>query len=80
MLGSSKEGHKPLVSIPQDEFEEMLSRAAEEGAKRALHDVGLDGENAAEDIRELRSKHSSRSLPPPFWWLYSPALPLNLKS
>lgn len=55
MLGSSKEGHKPLVSIPQDEFEEMLSRAAEEGAKRALHDVGLDGENAAEDIRELRS-------------------------
>ncbi|MEM7620624.1 MAG: DUF6127 family protein [Pseudomonadota bacterium] len=55
MTGSSKEGRKLLVSIPQDEFEEMLNRAAEEGAKRALHNVGLDGEDAAEDIKELRS-------------------------
>ena len=43
------------IAYPQDEFEEMLNRAAEEDAKRALHDVGLDGENAAEDIWELRS-------------------------
>ena len=37
------------------EFEAMLARAAEEGAKRALADVGLDGEEAALDIRDLRS-------------------------
>lgn len=56
MSDSSKEaGYKPIVSIPQDEFEEMLSRAAARGAKRALKDVGLDGEDAAEDIKELRS-------------------------
>lgn len=45
----------PIVTIPQDEFEEMLSRAAERGALRALADVGLDGDNAKADIRELRS-------------------------
>ena len=32
-----------------------LTRAAEEGAKRALADVGLDGDEAALDIRDLRS-------------------------
>jgi hypothetical protein len=33
----------------------MLARAAEQGAKRALADVGLDGKDAALDIRDLRS-------------------------
>ena len=33
----------------------ILTRAAEEGAKRALADVGLDGDEAALDIRDLRS-------------------------
>ena len=37
------------------EFEAILTRAAEEGAKRALADVGLDGDEAALDIRDLRS-------------------------
>lgn len=41
--------------MPDAEFEAMLARAAEEGAKRALADVGLDGEEAALDIRDLRS-------------------------
>ena len=45
----------PFVSIPHDEFEEMLKRAAEEGARRALIDVGLEGEEAAQDVRDLRS-------------------------
>ncbi len=48
----SGEGH---VRMPDAEFEELLSRAAEEGAKRALADVGLDGNEAALDIRDLRS-------------------------
>jgi len=41
--------------MPDAEFEELLARAAEEGAKRALADVGLDGQEAAFDIRDLRS-------------------------
>ncbi len=44
-----------MVSMPKDEFEALLERAAERGAKNALHGVGLDGEDAAHDIRELRN-------------------------
>ena len=44
-----------FVRMPDAEFEAMLTRAAEEGAKRALADVGLDGDEAALDIRDLRS-------------------------
>ena len=43
-----------MVVMPRDEFEELLARAAERGARRALADVGLDGADAAHDIRELR--------------------------
>lgn len=43
-----------MVIMPRDEFEELLARAAERGARRALADVGLDGPEAANDIRELR--------------------------
>ena len=46
------DGH---VRMPDAEFEELLTRAAEEGAKRALADVGLDGKEAAMDVRDLRS-------------------------
>lgn len=55
MPTSSLERRKNFVSVPLKEFEEMLSRAAEEGAKRALSDVGLEGAAAGEEIRELRS-------------------------
>ena len=41
--------------MPDAEFEELLARAAERGAKRALSDVGLDGSEAAMDVRDLRS-------------------------
>jgi len=41
--------------MPDAEFEELLARAAEEGARRALADAGLDGRDAALDIRDLRS-------------------------
>ncbi|MBP9904490.1 MAG: hypothetical protein KBF66_02950 [Rhodoferax sp.] len=44
-----------MVTMPHDDFEQMLERAAERGARHALHEVGLDGEDAAQDIRELRS-------------------------
>lgn len=44
-----------LAALPAGEFEALLERAAETGARRALHEVGLDGQDAAEDIRDLRS-------------------------
>ncbi len=44
-----------FVRMPEAEFEAILARAAEAGAKRALADVGLEGEEAALDIRDLRS-------------------------
>jgi hypothetical protein len=37
------------------EFEELLARAATEGARRALANAGLDGAEAALDIRDLLS-------------------------
>ena len=43
------------VRLAEDEFEELLARAAQKGAHRALVDVGLDGKDAALDIRDLRS-------------------------
>ena len=46
---------RKMVSMPHDDFEQMLERAAERGARHALHEVGLDGEDAAHDIRELRN-------------------------
>jgi hypothetical protein len=43
------------LRIPQAEFEAMMARAAREGARQALNDVGLEGDEAALDIRDLRS-------------------------
>lgn len=37
------------------QFEAILARAAEEGTKRGLADVGLEGKEAAHDIRNHRS-------------------------
>ncbi len=45
----------PLINLPPAELEALLSRAAEKGARKALVDVGLDGEHAREDIRALRT-------------------------
>ena len=50
-----------FVRMPEHEFEAILARAAEEGAKRALADVGLEGDEAALDIRDLRACWTSRS-------------------
>lgn len=44
-----------FVCMPDAEFEAILTRAAEEGARRALADVGLDGDEAALVVRDLRS-------------------------
>jgi Family of unknown function (DUF6127) len=43
------------ILLRKEDFDELLDRAAERGARRALADVGLDGADAAHDIRELRN-------------------------
>ena len=47
--------HDGMVTMPFDEFEQLLEHAAERGARHALSNVGLDGPEAARDIQELRS-------------------------
>jgi hypothetical protein len=46
---------KGELRMSEAEFRTFLSQAAEEGAKRALADAGIDGKDAALDIRDLRS-------------------------
>ena len=55
-------GDGPRMTLPQSDFEALLERAAEKGARRALADVGLDGEHAAEDVHDLRSLLSALRL------------------
>ena len=43
-----------MVTLPQDEFEAILERAAERGAERCLAHLGLENGSAAKDIHELR--------------------------
>ncbi len=43
------------IRMSEIEFQVLLTRAAEAGAKRALSDAGIDGKDAALDIRDLRS-------------------------
>lgn len=43
-----------MLLLRKEDFDELLELAAERGARRALADVGLDGDDAAHDIRELR--------------------------
>ncbi len=40
--------------MTEQEIESLIQRAAEEGAKQALREVGLNDENAFSDVRELR--------------------------
>ena len=44
-----------MLLLRKEDFDDLLDRAAERGARRALADVGLDGDDAAHDIRELRN-------------------------
>ncbi len=60
-----------FVRMPDAEFEAILTRAAEKGAKRALADVGLDGEDAALDVHGLRTlstAFASSAAPRPDRW------------
>jgi hypothetical protein len=43
-----------MIVIPRSEFETLLEQAACRGARKALKEVGLADEDAANDIRTLR--------------------------
>jgi hypothetical protein len=43
------------VQITPQELEDMLNRAAIQGAKKALEDLGLHDESASDDLNEIRS-------------------------
>lgn len=49
------ENQQPSVlSMRQEDIDELLTRAAERGAERCLAHLGLENGHAARDIRELR--------------------------
>ena len=41
--------------MTEQELESLIHKAAQEGAKQALKEVGLSDEEAYEDVKELRS-------------------------
>jgi hypothetical protein len=43
------------ISLPQNDFENLLDVAAQRGAERCLAHLGLENGHAAADIRDLRS-------------------------
>jgi hypothetical protein len=44
-----------MLLVRREDFDELLSRAAERGAERVLAHLGLENGRAARDIGELRS-------------------------
>jgi hypothetical protein len=44
-----------MLILPKEDFEDLLTRAAERGAERVLAHLGLENGGAARDIGELRS-------------------------
>ncbi len=53
-MTKSKARQGDLVALPRPEFESLLEQAACRGARKALQEVGLNDENAAADVRDLR--------------------------
>ena len=43
------------INLTSEELEDMLDRAARRGAKEALKSLGLQDEDAPQDLHELRS-------------------------
>ena len=42
------------IELTEDQLEDMLDRAAKKGASKALRELGLQDDSAANDIREMR--------------------------
>ena len=44
-----------VLNMTEQELESLIHKAAQEGAKQALKEVGLSDEEAYDDVKELRS-------------------------
>ena len=44
-----------MLMMTEQELESLIHKAAQEGAKQALKEVGLSDEEAYDDVKELRS-------------------------
>jgi hypothetical protein len=53
-MGQDMSGDLGRVSMSEIELELIINRAAEAGARKALHDIGLHDDYAADDVKELR--------------------------
>lgn len=53
-MSAAKSQREDMIRMPRDEFETLLEQAACRGARKALKEVGLADEDAANDIRTLR--------------------------
>ena len=42
------------IKLTEENLEDMLDRAAKKGASKALRELGLQDDSAANDIREMR--------------------------
>ena len=54
MTADNHQGQDDMVCLPRTEFESLLDQATCRGARKALKEVGLADEKAANDIRTLR--------------------------
>ena len=57
-----KSQRRDMVRLPRNDFEHLLEQAACRGARKALLEVGLADETAANDIRTLRDLAGSIKL------------------
>ncbi len=55
MEKTTHEVHANLLNLRPEDLDDLLTRAAERGAGRALASLGLENGHAADDIRDLRS-------------------------
>ena len=51
---ASDDNYSDVLHLRPDDLDELLTRAAEKGAERALAALGLENGHAAKDIRDLR--------------------------
>ena len=51
---ASDDNYSDVLHLRPDDLDELLTRAAEKGAERALAAIGLENGHAAKDIRDLR--------------------------
>ena len=58
-MPTSKPRQRDMIRLPRNDFENLLEQAACRGARKALIEVGLADEAAANDIRTLRGLAAS---------------------